>query len=307
MIANFFKKSRPIGVLTNLIIAFVFFVVSIVNKEGLHLEINFVLQHFLLLLLLLIWLFMFSFIVSKNNLTKDNLYAMFLGVLYLGVFSNFFSSPKIILAQVFLFFGLRKIFSLKSEINTKGKLFDAALWISVASLFYAEVSFYFLLIYVAIFVFNKVNLRNLIIPVLGILIPWFLFYTYLFVINNQWSFNFQFQTVSSNELSIFTNLSVGIPLILTGILILIAVFKVSSKIASSNPIKKQNWLLLLSLMLLSIIVSLFSTENTSASFVYIIFPASVVVANLIELIKANWLKNILLLIFCLVSVGVYFL
>ena len=76
-----------------------------------------------------IWLGLFllivNFIVKKNKLTKDNLYALLLIVFLLGTFPEAMFSYSIVLANMALIFGFRKIYSLRSGLDTKLKLFDA--------------------------------------------------------------------------------------------------------------------------------------------------------------------------------------
>ena len=77
-----------------------------------------------------------------------------------------------------LLFAFRRIYSLRSGLRTKEKLFDGAFWIGVASWFYIWSLLFMVLVYVGIYIFRKADLRNAIIPLVGFVTPVFLSFTY---------------------------------------------------------------------------------------------------------------------------------
>ena len=101
-----------------------------------------------------------NFIVKKNSLTQDNSYVILIFVLLLGTFSETMFANSIVFASIGLLLGFRKIYSLRSGINTKQKLFDAGFWVGISTIIYSWSILYILLIYVGIIVFRKQSFKN---------------------------------------------------------------------------------------------------------------------------------------------------
>ena len=180
MLANFFSKSTPVKVLYLIIVLtfFYFFAIfsTISNEYSLVNWLNYV----FILVLLVFYSFAGSFINRKNSLTLDNLYAFLLSVLLLASFYQIFFNANYLYSNILLLFSFRKIYSLKSGIKTKLKLFDAGIWIGVATLFFEWNAVFLLMIYIGMVAHKRVSIKNMFIPVFGFLIPIFLFFTYYF-------------------------------------------------------------------------------------------------------------------------------
>ena len=123
--------------------------------------------------------FVINFIIRKNALTEDNSYAILFYILLVCYFPNSFVNEGVFISNFILLLAFRRIYSLRSSIQTKEKIFDSAFWIGIATLFYVWSLFYLILVYAAIFIFRKIDWRNFIIPLVGVLTPIFLSYTYL--------------------------------------------------------------------------------------------------------------------------------
>jgi len=128
--------------------------------------------------LLGVFLMIVNFIVKKNKLTKDNLYALLLIVFLLGTYPEAMFSYRIVLTNMVLIFGFRKIYSLRSGLDTKLKLFDACFWIGIATLLYSWSIFYLLLVYVGMIIHQKLTVKNLFIPIVGFMAPILIYFTY---------------------------------------------------------------------------------------------------------------------------------
>ncbi len=307
MIANFFKKSKPAGVILIIGLLFIYYFFATFYIYNNNFSIPFFVNRLILFCLYTLWLLVFNFIVSKNKLTLNNLYGLLLGVIFLGTFYEGLFTTNLLLSNIFLLLAYRKIYSLSSNINTSLKLFDAAFWIGIASLIYFWSFLFFILIYVGIVLFRKISIRNLIIPIVGFIIPLFLSFTYFLYINKLPLFYQKFDFTINLDFSNYSLIRYLIPLTLLGLMLIWSITKVTANIVLVNNKLKQTWVLLLNHLLISIVVVGLTIDKNGSEMFFLIFPAGIIIANFIPKIKYKWLRSGLLFLFLLISISVYFL
>ena len=173
MIANFFNQTRPINFLLLSILVFIIYLVALVNVNSEALDFFFFVKNSFFLVLAIMTVFVINFIIRKNALTEDNSYAILFYILLVSYFPNSFVNEGIFISNFILLLAFRRIYSLRSSIQTKEKIFDSAFWIGIATLFYVWSLFYLVLVYAAIFIFRKIDWRNFIIPLVGVFTPIF--------------------------------------------------------------------------------------------------------------------------------------
>jgi len=139
------------------------------------------------------------------------------GILYVAIVSSFPSLQTfhpVYPATLFVLLGVYYIFSTYHRKNEISSTFNASFLLSIGALFYLPVITLLPLIWIAIFVLQKSdNWRLLVIPLIGISLPWLLLWTFLFVsgsdqtfiasilqgmksVNNQFMFNYGFLVVT---------------------------------------------------------------------------------------------------------------
>jgi hypothetical protein len=228
-------------------------------------------------------------------------------VFLLGTFPEAMFSYKIVLANIALLLGFRKIYSLRSGVDTKLKLFDACFWIGIATLIYSWSIFYVLLVYLGVIIHQKLTVKNLFIPIVGFVTPMIIYFTYCLYFEDAAFFYNKFNYEINLDFSSYTSLKLLIPVIFLSIALLWSLLKVTPKVVSVRNNFKFSWDVLINHLLISAtIVVLAPTKNGSELF-FVIFPTAVIVANLMHYIKSKIFKNAILYGFLLVSVFVYFL
>ena len=118
----------------------------------------------LLIILLLVCFFLVNFIVKKNGLTKNSSYAIFFFLLYLMLFPSVFSYSNLLFANFFLLLAMRRLISLQTLKAPKEKIFDASMWIFIASLFHFWCILFVLLVYISIIFHVSRDYRNWLLP-----------------------------------------------------------------------------------------------------------------------------------------------
>lgn len=282
MIANFFNKTKPIIVFYLTVLLFVFYFVSGFFANTMELSLTFFLKWLGYFLGLILYLLIFKFIVEKNKLTKDNAFGMLLVVLFFGVFSEVFFSNTILISNIILLLSFRKIYSLGSGLNSELKLFDAAFWIGVSTLINPLSVFYIVLVFIGTFIYKKVKLKNLVIPIIGLSTPIFLNFTYHFYYDSLTDFYSKFNYNINLNIESYFELKFLMPIIFLIIILLWSVVVITPKIVSVSNIKKFSWIALINHLIISLIIILMSPVKNGSEMFYLIFPAAIIITNLLQ-------------------------
>ncbi|MDD3722762.1 MAG: DUF6427 family protein [Lutibacter sp.] len=305
MIANFFSKTKPATIFTVVVLLFVYYFTATFLLHFGQMSISFLIKRIGFFLLLVLFLLIVNFIVKKNKLTKDNSYSLLLMVFLLGTFPEAVFSSNIVFANFALMLGFRKIYSLRSGVDTELKLFDACFWIGIATLFYSWSIFFVLLVYVGTIIYKKLTVRNLFIPVVGFLTPMLIYFTYCLYFESATFFYNKFDYEINLDFSSYTALKLLIPLLFLSLVLVWSLFKVTPKVASVRNNFKFSWDVLLNHLLISaVVVSLAPIKNGSELF-FLIFPLVIIISNLVQLTKSKIFRNVILYVFLLISIGVY--
>ncbi len=297
MIANFFNKTKPINFLVLAVLVLIIFLISLINTNSEPISFYFFAKNGFFLAVAILIVFVLNFIIRKNSLTEDNSFAILFYILLTSFFPNSFLTEGIYVSNFILLFAFRRIYSLRSSIEIKEKVFDGAFWIGIASLFYVWSLIYLILLYAAIVVFRKIEWRNFVIPIIGVLTPIFLSYTYLLAFDdldrfyNLWTLNIDLSLKEYNSSRFL------IPMILIGVLSLIAIYPTTKRSLLAKIDFKATWSLLIAHIGISLILVLISPNKNGSELVYLFFPLSVLFANYLQVINRYWLKELIIYIF----------
>jgi len=184
MIANFFSKTKPINFLVLSVIMIIVYIIGLENNLTGDISLILLLEKSVFTLPIVLLIFILNFIIRKNLLTEDNTYAILLYILMLGFFPNSFFNKSVFFSNFILLFAFRRIYSLRSDIETKKKIFDSAFWIGIASIFYIWSFIYIFLIYGAFWIFRKRNWKNTFLPIIGFVTPVFLLFVYQLMVDD---------------------------------------------------------------------------------------------------------------------------
>ncbi len=307
MIANFFNKTKPITSFSIVILLFAYYCISILMGDFNSFSVLFIVDKLFYFFWYVLFLLIVNFIIKKNKLTQDNSYALLLIVFMLGTFPKTIFLNYIVFSNITLLLSYRKIYSLRSEINTKIKLFDAAFWIGISTLIYSWSALYIFLIYIGIFIYQKVSFKNLLIPIVGFITPVFIYFTYSFYFDSLTTFYERFDYNFNLVFIEYNSLKFLMPIILLIIILLWSILLATPKIILISNTLKFSWSVLINHLLISIVIIIFSPVKNGAEFFYLVFPASIIITNFLERSKSTIFKNILLYLFLAISISVYFL
>jgi len=305
MIANFFNKTKPINfVVLSIMMIFVYIASNIaIYSHGFSLI--YLLKKGLLLFLVVLMIFIFNFIIRKNALTDNNSYALLFFIFLFGFFPYTLENSKLLIANFILLFAFRRIYSLRTSVHSKEKIFDSAFWIGIASMFYLWSFFFMILLYGAIWVFNKGEKRNVFIPVFGFVTPVFLAYVYYLAINNLNEFNELWRINYDLSLNTYIVFKLLFPLIFLLILSIISIYPTTKKSLVAKIDFKSTWTLLILHIVLALTIVIISPIKNGSELIFLFFPLSILFANFIQDTEKYWIKETIVYIFIVIIGSIY--
>ncbi len=296
MLANFFHKSsfQNSVILIGLLLLHYFFQLYLNSNTYLNAIWN-------LSFIILISLFQ-QFINTKNNLSISNATNFLLFISIFCLFPKSMLETNILAANYFLLLAFRRIYSIKNEQNVREKIFDSAIWISIAILFNPWNGLFFILLYTSLFLFNKLNAQHATLPLLGFITILFLSYTYFYITNGIQLFNDYLYINANLEFSPYNNFKLLIPIsLIVTISLWIFLFKTNKVIRTNNEFRLLNYLIVIHFLLASIIV-LFHPNKNGSEFLYLAFPIAILVSNYMQKINEKWFLEILYYSFILLPI-----
>ena len=295
MLDNFLNKSKPINFIVLLAIFFIAFCfVSYSNFFVDNLSLIKLSELGLMFILFICIFFFFNFIITKNNLTFDNSYAYYIFTLTtICILPNLLSIHILCLVLVHFLF-LRKIYSIYSSKNIIQKLYDCGFWLGVSLIIKPFLVVYIILIYTAIYLYQKITIRTLFTPIVGIITPILLYFTYCFWYDNTQDFIDLFSISFKTDIQIYLNSKIGLFFLVLIIMMLISFILKTPKVISINNTFKKSWLLVGFHFIVSISFTLFLENKTGYEIIFSLLTISVIITNGIELIDKKIAKNFLL-------------
>jgi hypothetical protein len=307
MLTGFLKKSKPVNYLLVAIFMALIFLAYGLKSGNLFLSVTDFFIQLVLLVLFVFSMLLVDFITRKNDLTRKNTFVIFIFAAYCAMFPDTFLSPHVFIAHFFILLALRRIISLKSKKDIQKKIFDAALWIAVASCFDFWAFAFILILYLNIIFEAGDNYKHYFIPLVsfGVVIMltnvFTLFFQYAFYLPLDWMGS------SGFDFSFYNSLSVLVPLsfLLALIFWMIVSFYTNINKHSQKNIKSTR-LILLSIFV-ALLIPVFSPQKNGSELIYLSFPIAVFASNFIEIPEEKTFKEILLWAFLLLPFAIFFM
>ncbi len=304
MITAIFNKSKPINlVLASLMLFFGFLMVQFQTIE--ILSVSAFIYKFGLILLVILSALVVDFIVKKNALSGQNSFVIFFFAMFFFYFWGSNNDFRLILANLFILLALRKIISLKSQIATTKKIFDAALWICVASLFHFWSILFMLVLYLGIMLYVSNYYKNWLVPLVGAFVVFMIVSGYELIVNNRF-FNFSNTLISTDYTSLNSSFNWMTGIFFATILIVSLIF-LPSRIRLKLQKNKLSYLILIVALIIGIVLFLISQNKSSAMLIFIYFPLAILFTSFFEKITKPILQSVLLYSMFVVSVILCFI
>ncbi len=308
MLANFFGKSNPVNFIVIFSIFLGFFLVSSISLIPIStIDFSIVLEKVLQLVLFLVFFFFYNFILSKNKLTLYNSYGFLIFVLLFGFFPDTMLSRNELFLNILVLVYLRRLYSLRSGKDLYKKIFDSGFWLGILFLLAPKMVLFGILLFLSIWLFQKINLRTLLIPCLGFLAPVICYVTYCFWFNQIEEFTASFLWYANYNFELFTDRSILISSIVLGILLIISILIKTPKVISISGSYRKYWILIIFNLFIAITILVIQNTLNESQFMLLFFPISVILTNWLESIKTPLYKNVFLVLFIGSTFLLYFI
>jgi hypothetical protein len=305
MLANFLGKSKPINFIILLSLFFSLFLFtsfSLYYGEGFQFSFLFKIASSIGFYLTIF--FFYNFIVSKNNLTFDNFYAFSIFTVFLSYFISITTDTKVLITLLLYILFLRKIYSLKSEKKISKKLFDSGFWLGILFILEPFSAIFAILIYAAIFLHQRLIINNLILPIIGFLPPIIIYFTYCFWFDKLYLFTNLFYFQSFDNFHLYSENNFYWTSLVIIILSITSILLKSINVFYVNNSFKKKWSLLVINLATTLFFTLFIPNKNGTEFLFVLFPAAIIIANGLEIVHNNIIKN-LFFIFLLISAFIF--
>src|SRR5690606_12184159 len=235
-----------------------------------------------------------QFITVKNHLAVNNLYSLFLYACFLILFPTFFDDAQLIVANLLVLLALRRIISLQTLNEPKIKIFDASLWIFLATLFESWTILYFAMVYLTIIWYVSKDYRNWIIPFIALLTITILFYTYALLNNidlitfwaDKYAIGFNFSYFDN----VYQNIAISL---FATIAVLFTVYQLTNlKSIATNQLTLYKNIVLC--FVIGAAIYIITPEKSNGLLVFTFFPLSIIGGNFIANTPIKWVKEAVL-------------
>lgn len=294
MITSFFKKSTPInysflGILTGVF----FFLYQFHSITGANSPAGW-LQKAGLLVLLFASIFLSNFIVKKNGLTKNSSYTILFYLLFLLFFPNIWNNINLLLANFFILLSMRRLVSLQTLKAPKEKIFDAALWIFVASLFHFWCILFIILVYISIIFHVSRDYRNWLIPFVAFCAIAVIFVLYDLIIDKS-VINAYLQSYEMDfQLDYFTNKYQNIAFSIYTVFFLFFIVPFVFTLTNKPLNLQASYKKVVFASLIGISIFVLSANKNNEILVFTFLPMAVMATNTIEYLHSKIQQEIIL-------------
>lgn len=299
MITSIFNKSKPINFI---IVFFITALAFITARTGLldnPMALGIMFKQLAVFAICIITILLFDFIITKNSLTKSNNYEILLFSLFLLTLVQTTNNTHILLSNFFLLLALRRIMSLSSQKSVKSKLFDAALWVAVASVFYFWAILFFAAVILSLILYTDNNISHWVLPFLGVgtvlviamSVSILCYGDYFEISKESQSISYDFSPYNS------VKFLVAITMLLS--------FGIWSSIFYLQNIKKKkkasraSFKMVIIVAVIAFILVLQAPKKNGSEFLFLFGPLAIIITNYIETIEEKWFKEVFLAVLVL--------
>jgi hypothetical protein len=282
MITSIFKKSTPINY--SIIAIAVILMFFLRNFPFINLQNTILVWVKLVILFVEICasFFLVNFIAKKNGLTKDNGYVLLLFFLSFLLFPKVWTNFNLVTANFFILLSLRKTISLQTLNNSKEKIFDASIWIFVASFFEFWSILFLIVVYLSIVFHVSRDYRNWIIPIIAFFTVGVLFLFYSLAIYYDAIPIYLQTTEKSFSLNYFKANSENVAFSIFAVWFLFFIFPAIINLSVKPLVLQDSFKIIIISAFLGVLVFALAADKSNEVLLFTFFPIAILSTNVIE-------------------------
>jgi hypothetical protein len=282
MITSLFKKSTPINYAFIFLMLLFFFGVYQFHQVGSVFSIGFLVKKAFIITALIASFFTANFIIKKNGLSKDSAYMILFYLLLLLFFPSVMNNFDLIISNFFIILGLRRLISLQSPKLPKEKIFDASLWIFMASLFHFWSILFIILVFISILFHTARDYRTWFLPLIAFFGSVMIFILVDLVFDKNIITNLIANTSRDFQINYFTNNYQNIAISLFGTISLYFTFYVVFTISNRPIILHSSYKKIVAAFFIGIAVFLISPNKSNDILIFTFAPLAFMITLFTE-------------------------
>lgn len=294
MITSIFSKSKPINFVIVFFMALLAFLIANVEQVIGSINLNTICYKLLLFCVVYTSILILNFIVGKNKLTQNNNYEILLYALFLLAIPDALNDNNVIFSNLFVFFGLRRLISLRSQKNINKKLFDTSFWFAIAALFYFWSILFFVLILIALALYTDNKIKHWIIPFVGVAAVFLLSLSISVIYYNNFFGAFKSLPEVSFDFSGYNSISYIIPLTILFSFGAWSSWFYIKEVRGKMKNFRPSFKIVLYAVLVALAILILAPNKNGSEFLFMFAPLSIIITNYIETIQEKWFKEVFL-------------
>ncbi|MFV8324742.1 DUF6427 family protein [Flavobacterium sp. ZS1P14] len=306
MITSVFKKSTPLNFSLVVILMLVFFLIYQFQDLSWSNSLFLILKKAVLFCVLLASVFVTNFIVKKNGLSKDSTYTVFFYFLFLLFFPSVLDNANLIIANFFILLALRRLISLQSLKASKEKIFDASLWIFLATLFHFWSIIFIVLVFISIIFHVSRDYRNWFLPFIAFFTAGIMFLLYAAVFNVNVIEYITRSVTTDFSIDYFTNNYQNAAFSIYATIALFFVVSMFATLSNRPQLLHVSFKKIIASFFIGIVIFLISSNKSNDLLMFTFAPLAIMATSHIEIVQLKLKQEIVLFVFILCSLFAFF-
>ena len=297
MITSLFRKSTPLNYsLVFLLVLFFFFTYEFHVAETTKIPLS-LLSKIGFLCLVLATLFTANFITVKNGLSKDSAYPIVFTLFFMLFTPSIFNNINLLIANLFVLLAIRRLLSLQTLKFTKEKIFDASLWVFVASLFHFWAILFIILVFLSIITNAARDYRNWFLPFIAFFGVLALYLMFSLLMGQSMSAKYFDEITTNFNLQYFVNNYQNIAFSMYAAIALFFFVTLVFSLSNRPLILHSAYIKTIFSFLIGIGVFLISPSKSNDLLIFTFVPLSIMATGHIEISRSKLKQELVLLIF----------
>ena len=247
-----------------------------------------------------------AFIINKNQLNQLNNFKVIGACVFFGFIIENLQNPTILLSNIFIFLSIRRVLSFRSSKEISNKIFDATLWILIASLLYPPSIIFLLILFFGLIINSILSPRHLSVVLSCFLLVVLISFSYNLYLTEDFSFarfiktfNFYFldQFIYFKPIETFKNYSLPF--------FIFFVFSLAVYIKSISLKRRESRKIHIVFVLYIISCFFVNSFSKATSIIFLLFPFCVLYSFVLEALPKSFLKNVYIFVTVLGPILLY--
>jgi Family of unknown function (DUF6427) len=306
MITSLFRKSTPLNYSIVIIgVLFFFFLYQFKHISSDNSWQNLI-EKCIILGTIFASLFVVNFIIKKNGLSKDSAYTVLFYLLFLLFFPSVLDNFNLIISNFCILLALRRLLSLQSLKSPKEKIFDASLWVFIASLFHFWSILFIIIVFISILFHVARDYRNWFLPFIAFFTTATIFVLASLFFNISWIANLLKQIKIDLKLDYFTNNYQNLALSLYATVSLFFIASLLLSMSNRPLILHPTYKKIISAFVIGVLIYIVSPNKSNDLLLFTIAPLAIITTSHIEMAQVKWQQEVVLSFLILGSFFIYF-